>query len=160
MGIIYGMVSVSITKATQTLSSLSVKNLAPFLHAQKDTQKRSFYLYGAQCDKVQFDPDLDESITIDEIAFASNSAAFWFDPYGTMQKIDFAPIKTEHFTTSVCLKFDHFMNGSTRPMVIQSGKKFYYHTFFDGIKSFSSLQEASQWIKRTEINPQNLGLYR
>jgi hypothetical protein len=45
-------------------------------------------------------------------------------------------------------------------MLIQSGKQFYYHAFFDGVQNFSSVQEAAQWIKHAVDNPKNLGLYR
>ena len=160
MGLMYGMVSMSVTKATTTLPQLTAKNIADFLHAQKDTQERSFYLYGNQCNKVSFVPTLDEAVHLDKISFGKDSAAFWFDNYGSMQKINFPLIKTEYFSEPVCLKFEHFNNGSTSPMVIQSGKKFYYHAFFEGLKSFDSLEAASQWIKHAEINPQNLGLQR
>lgn len=160
MGLLYGMVSLSLNKATTTLPTLSVLNIADFLQAQTDTKERTFYLYGNQCNKVQFKPDLDEDVEIDEIRFTQNSTAFWFDSYGVMQALRFAPIKDEYFTSPVCLRFKNFANRSHTPMVIQSGETFYYHSFFDGLKSFSSLDEAATWIKHTRINPRNLGLLR
>lgn len=160
MGLLYGMVSLTLSKATTTLPTLSALNIADFLHSQNDTKERIFYLYGKQCNKVQFQPNLDESVRIDTINFTQSPTAFWFDNYGNMQVLKFAPIEDEHFTSPVCLRFEHFANGSSKPMVIQDGKKFYYHSFFDGLQTFSSLQAAATWIKHTQSNPKNLGLFR
>lgn len=158
MGLIYGMVSVNLRQAITTLPSLSASNIVDFLHAQTDQTERTFYLYGAQCDKVLFDPQLPKDVEIDKLTFHQNSTAFWFDTYGTMQQLKFAPLKLEHFSTPVCLKVEHFGNGSSTPMVIRSGKHFIYRSFFEGSQSFTSLEAATQWIQHAKDNPDDLRL--
>ena len=160
MGLLYSMVSLNVSKATTTLSTLSAKNIADFLATQQDTKKRTFYLYGDKCQYAEFEPKLPEEVTVDSIVFSAKTTAYWFDNFGTMQQLAFAPRKKDYFLTPVCLKYEQFANGSHTPIVIQSGKKFYYHSFFNGSKSFSSLEEAAEWIRHTRDNPKNLGLRR
>ncbi len=159
MGLVYSMVTLSTPQATATLPKLSASNLADFLRSVNPKEHQSFYLYGEQCQRIAFEPALDESVAVDTIDFSSDTQAFWFDNYGTMQALSFAPKKDDHFTTKVCLKFEKFANGSTTPMIIQSGKTFYYHAFFEGVQSFETALQAATWIKQTLNNPKNLDLY-
>lgn len=158
MGLIYSMVSLSINKAAKTLPSLSASNLADFLRSQTDVAQRTFYLYGNHCNKILFDPNLSDDVLIDKSTFSKNSAAFWFDNYGNIQELEFAPLKLDHFNSPVCLQVERFANGSTSALLIRSGKHFIFHSYFDGTQTFTSLEEASQWLKHKDFNPENLGL--
>ena len=158
MGLIYGMVSLSLNKATQTLPTLSASNLADFLRSQSDVTQRTFYLYGTHCNKILFDPNLPDDVLIDKSIFSENSAAFWFDNYGNMQELKFAPLKLEHFSSPVCLKVERFANGSSSALLIRSGKHFIFHSYFEGTQTFSALEEGRQWLEHENINPKNLGL--
>lgn len=153
------MVSLNISKASKTLPSLDASNLSSFLKSQLDEPKRTFYLYGDLCQHVKFVPELSEDIVLDSIAFSQKTKAFWFDNYGTLQELNFAPMIKDNSTLRVCLKFDLFKNQSTSALIIKSDR-FYYHSFFEEPKSFESLQEAKEHIKRLDINPENLRLYR
>jgi len=155
----YSLVALNVTKATKTLNTLDASNISTFLKSQHDVQKRTFYLFGDHCQHVQFDPELSEGIEFDSIMFSKETQAFWFDSYGTMQKIEFAPLPQDHSTVDVCLKFELYANRSTSPLVIQSDK-FYYHSYFDKPQMFNTIQEAKEAIKRKDINPDNLRLYR
>lgn len=159
MGIIYSLVTVSVTHASKTVQVLDSTTLGRFLRAQKDHLKRAFYLYGSDCNKVLFEPDINASVSIDEIQFSPKIQAYRFDAYGTLEAITFPPLIIDDQPEPVCLQFEVDSEGILSYMAIKEGKRWtLWHPYFDEVKQFHDQASASAWMQHRRRLESRLGI--
>ena len=159
MGLIYSMVTVSLKKERRTLTHLESKNLGLFLSRVSQGEARAFYIYGSECNKVLFDPPLEDNISIDSISFSPDIKVLAFDSYGTLQEQSFASIYVDNQEHAVCLRYEVSAAG-LRPFVLlkESNRYTYTHPYFDEVTIFKSKAEAKEAMLKSALLSPSLGM--